>query len=168
LHIKDLYRIIDTQKEKETLAQSNIIRDILFVPTIKPADEVLYLMRKKKIHIAVVTDERERTAGIVTLEDIIERIIGNIEDEFDYTTKEIEELKDGSYIVSGLYSIDKLKRKFNFPLKGQGYTSVGALVASLLGRTPKRGDIIEIGNIKMKVAEVEGKRVSYLYVTVKK
>jgi CBS domain containing-hemolysin-like protein len=89
VHIKDLYNLIDTPKEKKSLKDFSIIRKIIYSIEARPADEVLYEMRKKRIHIGVVMDEYGGTAGIVTLEDIVETIIGDIKDEFEQPGKDI-------------------------------------------------------------------------------
>jgi CBS domain containing-hemolysin-like protein len=164
VHIKDLYNLIDTPKEKKSLKDFSIIRKIIYSIEARPADEVLYEMRKKRIHIGVVMDEYGGTAGIVTLEDIVETIIGDIKDEFEQPGKDIEKQQDGSYIVNGLTAVARVQQKMKLPLKGQGYTTVGGLIYGLLGKAPQKGDKVQIGNVSMEVLDLHGKRINTLRV----
>lgn len=96
VHIKDIYKAAMKTGQDVRLSEMNIVRKIISVPENKRADEVLLDMRKKRIHIAVVNDEYGGTAGLVTLEDIIESLVGEIQDEFEKPAKEIQRQKDGS------------------------------------------------------------------------
>ncbi len=159
VHVKDLYKAVLKTKQPLTLAQANIVRKIFSVPETKRADEVLLDMQKKHVHVAVVNDEYGGTAGIVTLEDIIENLVGDIRDEFDEPITDVQKQPDGSYLVDGLVSIDRVQSKFNLLLKGQGYTTIGGLVFGLLGREPKVGDKIQLGSIIFEIQEIERKRI---------
>jgi len=159
VHVKDIYRELLRKGENTRLSQVNIIRKIITVPEGKKIDAVLQDMRRKRIHLAIVNDEFGGTAGIVTLEDIIESLVGEIEDEFDEPVKTIVRQKDGSYLIDGLTLIQDVKERFRLPLKGQGYTTIGGLVFGLLGHEPQAGDFVEIGNIKLEVFDIEGKRI---------
>ena len=121
-------------------------------------------MRKHQIHLAVVNDEYGGTAGIVTLEDILESLVGEIQDEFDKPLITIQRLKDGTYNVDGHTSITEFQEKFKFRVRGQGYTTVGGLVFGLLGHEPEIGDAVEIGHLDLKVTQLQGKRVKTLSV----
>ncbi len=162
IHIKDIYVLSDAGDADKPLSETKIIREIINALETKPADEVLLEMRKKRIHIAVVNDEYGGTAGIVTLEDIIESIIGDIEDEFEKPLQDLEKQEDGSYMVNGLMPIEQLKQTIKLELTGQGYTTIGGLVFGVLGRSPQKDDKVQIGNILMQVIEVEGKRIKKL------
>lgn len=119
-------------------------------------------MRKKRVHLAVVNDEFGGTAGIITLEDIIESLVGEIEDEFDHPVKNIAKQKDNSYLIEGHTLIEDIKEKFNLPIKGQGYSTIGGLVFGLLGHKPKIRDKVQISNLILKVEQIEGKRIKLL------
>jgi putative hemolysin len=123
---------------------------------------VLQDMRKKRIHLAIVNDEFGGTAGIVSLEDIIESLVGEIEDEFDQPLREIVRQKDGTYLIDGQTEISDVTEKFHIPLKGQGYTTIGGLVFGLLGHEPRIADSVQIGNITLEVVKIEGKRIKSL------
>jgi CBS domain containing-hemolysin-like protein len=162
IHVKDIYKALLEKGGDSRLAQLKIIREIISVPEGKKIDAVLQDMLKKRIHLAVVNDEFGGTAGIVSLEDVIESLVGEIEDEFDRPSQTMIRNSDGSYRIDGLTLIDDVQEKFHFPLKGQGYTTIGGLVFGLLGHEPKIGDTVQIGLITLEVTEIEGKRIKSL------
>lgn len=161
VHVKDLYKAY-RKDEKRKLMQTRIIREILTVPETKPADEVMKDMRKKRIHIAVVTDEFGGTSGIITLEDIIESLVGEIQDEFEVPAIEIQPQKDGTFLIDGLTPIERVQHKFKLAIRGQGYTTIGGLVFGILGREPRVGDKIRVGQVILSVEEIEGRRIKRL------
>lgn len=162
IHVKDVYKELLRQGESVRLSKLKIVRSILNVPEAKKIDMVLQDMRRKRIHLGVVNDEFGGTAGIVTLEDIIESLVGEIEDEFDTPLKNIQKQKDGTYRIADHTLIEDIREKFNLPLKGQGYTTIGGLVFGLLGHEPTVGDFVEISNLHLEVKEMEGKRIKVL------
>ncbi len=162
VHIKDIYRELLSQSKETKLSQLSIIRQIIFVPEVKKIDAVLQDMRRKRIHLAVVNDEFGATAGIITLEDIIESVVGEIEDEFDKPLEDIVKQKDGSYLIQGQTLIEDIQRKFKLKLKGQGYSTISGLVFGLLGHEPQVGDTVQISHLILQVKEVEGKRIKLI------
>lgn len=162
VHVKDVYRELLKHGESIRLSRLDIIRKVITVPEIKKIDAVLQEMRKKRIHLAVVNDEFGGTAGVVTLEDIIESLVGEIEDEFDNPEPDMTRQKDGSYLIEGHTLITDIIDKFRLPLKGQGYTTIGGLVFGILGHEPRVGDVVEISNLVLKVEEIEGKRIKLI------
>ncbi len=162
VHIKDIYKEVLRSKERKLLSETRLIREIMGVPETKRIDEVLLDMRKKRVHIAVVSDEYGGTSGMVTLEDILESLVGEIQDEFEQPLRDMQKQADGSYLVDGLTAVELVQSKFNLPMKGQGYTTIGGLVFGLLGRQPEKGDTVQIGNIIFLVEKTEGKRISTL------
>lgn len=162
IHIKDIYQAILKGQTNRILAEINIIRDIIHLPERKKANEALIDMRKNRLHMAVVNDEYGGTAGVITLEDIIEGFVGEIQDEFDKPKKDIIKEKDGSFIIKGQTPIDKVQKKMKFSIKGQGYTTIGGLVFGLLGRAPNIGDKVEISDVSFEVLRLNGERVTLL------
>ncbi len=162
VHIKDIYREMLINNHITRLTELEITRAILTVPEIKKIDSVLSQMRKKRIHMAVVNDEFGGTSGIVTLEDIIESLVGEIEDEFDETIVNIERKKDGSYQINGHTLLADIQEKFHLPLKGQGYTTIAGLVFGLLGHEPRIGDTVQIGNLILSVEQLDKNRIKTL------
>lgn len=162
IHVKDIYRALIKKGGDMSLTQLKIIRDVITVPEIKKIDAVLQEMRRKRVHLAIVSDEYGGTAGVITLEDIIESLVGEIDDEFDRPNKDIALQKDGSYIVQGYTPIEDMRKKFNLTLKGLGYATIGGLVFGLLGHEPRVKDEVEISNLHMEVLQIEGKRIKTL------
>ncbi|OGK25445.1 hypothetical protein A3A46_00700 [Candidatus Roizmanbacteria bacterium RIFCSPLOWO2_01_FULL_37_13] len=161
LHEKDLNNF-RTDKNDMSLLESGLVRDIINVPEVQRIDDVLQAMRKRRVHLAIVNDEYGGTLGIVTLEDILENIVGEIYDEFDKTESTIRKQSDGTYIVDGLVPLQVIQQKFKVPIKGQGYITIGGVVFGLLGKEPKLGDTIQIGSLQLKVKEIEKKRIKTL------
>jgi putative hemolysin len=164
IHIRDIYKQARIGDETTKLLQTKIIRDILTVPEVKRADETLLEMRRKHTHMAVVNDEFGNTAGIITLEDIIESLIGEIQDEFDKPLHDFQKVDKNTYIVDGLAGIDAVQKKFNLPLKGMGYTTIGGLVFGLLGRQPKVNDKVQLGGTVLEVKALERRRIKRLLI----
>lgn len=159
VHVKDIYKEILSSDGTKRLSQTDLVRKIISVPETKRADEVLLDMRRKRVHLAVVSDEYGGTSGIVTLEDIIESLVGEIQDEFEQPAHSIQKQPDGSFLVDGLTPIDRVQEKFSLPMRGQGYTTIGGLVFGLLGREPQVGDEVQIGTIVFRIEEMDKKRI---------
>ncbi|MBI2029616.1 HlyC/CorC family transporter [Candidatus Gottesmanbacteria bacterium] len=161
IHERDIYKFKSDRRDL-SLLESGLIRRIINVPEVQRIDDVLQNMRKNRVHMAIVNDEYGGTLGIVTLEDILESIVGEIYDEFDKTETTIQRQADGKYIVDGLVPVQDIQKRFNVPIKGQGYVTIGGVVFGLLGREPKIGDIIQIGTLELRVKEIEKKRIKTL------
>jgi len=168
VHVKDMYRELLKKGETVTLSKLDILRKIIIVPEVKKIDAVLQEMRKKRIHLAIVNDEFGGTAGLITLEDIIESLVGEIEDEFDTPEKIIIKQDDGSYLIEGHALLVDITEKFHLSLKGQGYSTLGGLVFGILGHEPRVGDVVEISGFVLEVQEIEGKRIKYITLKKKK
>lgn len=165
IHVKDIYKTKEESYDDKKLVRTNLIRKIICVPESRKADQVLLDMRRKHIHLAVVDDEYGGTAGIVTLEDIIESLVGEIQDEFDSPIKEIKRQVDGSFLIDGKASIEDIKKRFRIVIKGMGYTTAGGLVFGLLGHEPKTGDRVQFGNFIFEVIEAERNRIKLIKLT---
>lgn len=162
IHVKDIFHLEHNPGKEKKLIETLIIRKIISVPETKKANEVLLDMQKKHVHLAVVYDEFGVMVGVVTLEDIIESLVGEIQDEFDKPILNIRRNTDGTYLVEGNVSLEKIQKRFHLPIKGQGYTTIGGLIFGLLGREPRIGDKIWISNKSFEVKSVEGKRIKEL------
>ncbi len=169
VHVKDIYKTAFGERKKEKkLSQTGIIRDILTIPQTKTAHEVLREMQKRQIHISVVLDEYGGTAGIVTLEDVLESVVGEIQDEFDKPLPSIIKQKDGSFLVDGTVSLEQIQKKFKLKLKGQSYTTIGGLVFGLLGRIPKVHDVVQIGSLVFTIEKVNARRIKTIRIQKEK
>ncbi len=136
-----------------------LMREPLLVPDSLHLDELLALMRRRRVHIAVVTDEFGGTAGIVTLEDVLERIVGEVRDEFAPSGSEIQETKDGA-LIDGLVLVSDVNARFGLRLDEESYDTLGGLVWGELGREPHRGDELEFNGARLRVETMDGRRVA--------
>jgi CBS domain containing-hemolysin-like protein len=137
-----------------------LVRETLVMPETKPLDDLLADMRRQRASLAVIADEFGRTAGIVTIEDIIEEVVGEIVDETDPVLSSIRQLVNGDWFVRGHVSIDDLADAgIALPVDSDAYTSVGGYVFDELGRLPKRGDEITANGYRIRVESVRENRV---------
>lgn len=168
VHIKDVYRTMNAKKTPKFLKDITEIREIITVPGNKLANDVLLDMQRLRKHMAVVADEFGGTEGIVTLEDIIESLVGEIYDEFEKPQKPVRKIGDNTYIVDGRAPIGEIQKEFNLPIRGYGYTTIGGLVFGLLGREGIVGDKVQIGQSFFEVTKIQGSRIVQLKIkTVK-
>ncbi len=137
-----------------------IRRPAHFVPEFKKVSDLLREFQTMKVHMAIVVDEYGGTAGLVTLEDVIEEIVGEIQDEYDVEEPEIVRIKDGVYLVSGLMDIDDFQEVVDVEIKDEGFETVGGYIMSLMGRIPRQGEEIDAGNLSFRIYRVLGRRVS--------
>ena len=118
------------------------------------------------MHIAIVMDEYGGVAGIVTIEDLLEEIVGEIEDEFDFGDPNIEKIDSNNYIIDGKTSLEQVNELLSIDIEGDGFDTIGGLVYQRLGKIPSVGDDISIGNLNVEVTETVGRRVKKLVVKV--
>lgn len=161
VHIKDLLRLLP-RAEGEPFHIQEILREPLFVPESMRVDDVLARMKSHKKHIAVVIDEYGGTSGLVTLGDLIEKILGEVQDEFVEEESEIERFPDGSVRLSGLLLIQDVNEAFGFDLVDPDNDTIGGYVLSRLDRTAKVGDRIEVDGHQLLVESLDGLRVAKL------
>ena len=136
-----------------------LARQVAFVPENKPVARLMRDMQAGKFHLAVVADEYGEVAGLVTLEDCLEELVGEIVDEYDADEVEIERLADGDLIVAGSLNIDDLADELGVEISVDDVDSVGGLIFSTLGRVPVVGDEVAVGACRFTAVEVEGRRV---------
>jgi CBS domain containing-hemolysin-like protein len=141
-----------------------IKRPAHFVPEFKKVDDLLREFQILKVHMAIVVDEYGGTAGLVTLEDIIEEIVGEIQDEYDREEPDIVKIREGVYLVDGLMSIDDFQETVGVEIKGEGFETVGGYILSLMGKIPEQGDELTRDGVTFRVYRVAGKRVSKVIV----
>jgi magnesium and cobalt transporter len=142
-----------------------LLRQAYIVPETKDLATLLQEFRKTNNHFAVVVDEYGATAGICTLEDLIEEIVGEIEDEFDVTEIQIEQLDDDTYRLDGMFPIDEFNGRFGTDLPDEDFHTVGGFVFGQLGRAPERGDDVGFDGLQFEVLEVESNRIEQMTVT---
>jgi CBS domain containing-hemolysin-like protein len=141
-----------------------VIRAPFFVPDTKPVDDLLAEFRRQKVHIAIVVDEFGGTDGVVTLEDLVEEIVGDIFDEHDIAELEIEVLGGGRVRVNGGASLEDLLERFEVgPVtEADEFDTVAGFVIGHLGRIPTTGDTVPIGDAELEVIETQEQRVTRL------
>ena len=159
LYIKDVARLIHENPDRAASVRAiDIAREAVFIPESLPVDDLLQKMQQSAIQIAMIVDEYGGVAGMVTMEDVIEEIIGNISDEHDNDLPEITELEDGWIRVSTRLSLFDLGEHFELELEDEDVDSVGGLLAKQLGRLPARNDQIDFSGLIIRVDRVEGRR----------
>ena len=136
-----------------------LMRQPIYVPEAKRIDELLREMQKARVHLAVVVDEYGGATGIVTLEDVVEEIVGEIEDEHDRTPASVERLPDGSYWVAARTNIDELNEALDWTLPKRDYETIAGLVLSTLGRIPRTGEEFQVPGYTITVLEADSRRV---------
>ncbi len=161
IHIKDIFH-----RERPLTSFQEVAREIAFVPETLELDRLLKRMRTERFHLAAVIDEYGGVSGVVTLEDVIEEIVGQISDEFDVDKPELLKLEDGSYEVSGGMLIEDLEHEMHIELSDRDEDTIGGLVLSELGRNPAVGDRIKLGPVIIEVQEVHLNRVNTVRITV--
>jgi Mg2+/Co2+ transporter CorC len=144
----------------------DLARPALFVPESQKADVLLRIMQLESNHLAMVVDEYGGIAGLVTLEDLIEELVGDISDEYDADSSEIEQLEDGRYRVSARLPVDELGDIFGIDLEDDEVDSVGGLLTKALGRLPVAGSVAVVSGLILVAERTEGRRKQLVTVLV--
>lgn len=158
LYLKDVARILSKDPASlETITVSTKSRKPTFVPESMPVDDLLRQMQKSATHIAIVVDEYGGVAGLVTMEDVIEEIVGDIADEYDREIPEVEELEDGQLRVSAKFSLFDLGERFGLELEDEDVDTVGGMLSKLLGKLPAKDDSATFSGLTLKADRLEGR-----------
>ncbi len=145
-------------------AVEDLMRPAMFVPETKKVSELLQEMQQSKVHFAVVIDEYGATAGVVTIEDLLEELVGEIVDEYDDEEPLFSQLGDGAWLVDGRFEIDELSDLIGVELPDDDWDTVGGLLLGLAGRVPKENERFHIAGIELTVASLQGRRVTAVQV----
>ncbi len=164
VHAKDLIPLLAGRSEK---GLRDILRKAYFVPESKRVAELLKEFQRSKTQIAIVVDEYGGTAGIVTLEDLIEEIVGEIHDEYDTVEKMLSQVSPGVWRVQGKMDLRELETEFDLQLDDEDYETLGGYILAQLGRMPKPGDVVENDWMTIKVDEVDERRIIWVTVQLK-
>ena len=164
LHVRDLFRALRDRGMHEVKVE-DIIRPAHIVPETKDLAALLAEFRRANQHMAIVVDEYGDMEGIVTLEDLLEEIVGDIEDEFDLPNESVEQIDEDTVIIDGTYPIDDFNERFKTEMPDEDYHTMAGFVFGLLGRQPEAGDTITHDGMRFDVLEVEGSRILKLAVT---
>jgi putative hemolysin len=161
IHVRDLFSALHDRG----IAQVNLeelVRPPFVVPETKDLAALLADFRRTKQHMAIVVDEYGAMEGIVTLEDLLEEIVGEIEDEYDLPDESVEQIDEQTIRVGGTYPIDDFNEQFGTELPAEDYHTIAGFVFGQLGRAPAQGDEIDFDGIRFQVLEVEGTRIERL------
>jgi CBS domain containing-hemolysin-like protein len=159
LYLRDVARLTHERPQDAAKTKlTKLARPALFIPESKKADETLRQMQLESNHLAMVVDEYGGIAGLVTLEDLIEELVGDISDEYDRDVIDVTRLGEGLYRVSGKLPIDELGDLFGIDLEDDDVDSVGGLLTKALGRLPVTGSVATVSGLVLTAERTEGRR----------
>ncbi|SHH00860.1 HlyC/CorC family transporter [Tepidibacter thalassicus] len=156
LNVKDL---VFVEKDKQNFDIKTYMREPFFTFEFKKITELFQEMRQEKVHMAIVLDEYGGTAGIVTMEDLLEEIVGDIEDEFDEEDDEIKIINENEYIVDGSTRITLVNEIVGTNIESEEFDSIGGVLIGQLGRLPEQGEVVEYNNIRFIVESIDKNRI---------
>jgi CBS domain containing-hemolysin-like protein len=165
VHIKDLYALRDKARTAADLLPA--ARKLFYVPETAPLDKLLRRFLDRKLHFAVVVDEYGGTVGIVTLENAIEALIGQIQDEFDTEKSELVQSGENTWEAAGTLALHDLEKIIGAVPHDENTTTASGWVTEKLGGFPRPGDVVEVGDFTLRVEEMAGTRVAKLKVARK-
>jgi putative hemolysin len=163
LHVRDLFSALHDRGIAQVELEQ-LLRPAYIVPETKDLAALLGEFRRRNQHMAVVVDEYGAMQGIVTLEDLLEEIVGEIEDEFDLPDESIERIDDTHVLIDGTFPIDDFNEQFGRELEADDYHTMAGIVFGEIGRAPEVGDEVTVDGIGLRVVEVEGSRIQRLEV----
>jgi len=162
VHVRDLFPNPSGARAQKV---GELVREVKMIPATKRVLPALSEMRREGHHLAIVVDEYGGTAGIVTLEDLIEEVIGDIRDEYDPAADDAQPLEDGELYVDGLLNLDEFTERAGEVLPEGPYETVAGCVLARLGRLPMVGDEVEVGPVRLSVVELDGRRIARVRVS---
>jgi len=165
LHAKDLLKLFG--RDPESKIPPDILRKPYFVPGNQIVSELLRDLKEKKTHLAIVTDEYGGTAGIITVEDILEEIVGEIMDEHDNERALLSIIDDSSVLVDARLEIEKLEEHFGIKLPEGGFESVGGFIIHILGKIPKVNEKIVFEDLEMAIKSADDRKIDKILITYK-
>jgi CBS domain containing-hemolysin-like protein len=169
LYSKDLSRVMYTRlsagipfaQKASGLKVRHLMREVLFVPETKTVADLLVEFQTRKRHLAVVVDEFGSTSGLVTVEDVLEQLVGELEDEFDLVQRPVLSLATGAVVLDGSANVRDLEVQYDIVLpRDQGFETLGGFVMAQLGRIPKGGEALEYDRRRYTVLQMEGRRIA--------
>jgi CBS domain containing-hemolysin-like protein len=157
INIKDV--LWQSEHSRENMDLHRIRREILFVPESKPLTKLLKDFQRNKIHMAIVIDEFGVTVGLVTLEDVLEELVGEIQDEFDQEVSRIQLMRDGTYLIEGSTLIEEVEEKLGIKIDKLDNTTIAGAILAKLGKLPRIGDVADFENFSLIVKALKGRRI---------
>ena len=166
VHARDVLQYLAGPGNAAEIAASEVSRDPLFIPESKTLEGLLEVFREERTHLAVVVDEYGGVSGIVTIEDLLEEIVGEIQDEFDAEEPEIRRTGETEFVIDSGMPLDELNESLGVDIVGDGFDTVGGLVFDRLGKIPIAGDRVQHAGLSIEVIETIGRRPTTLRVTL--
>ena len=166
VHIKDIYGRRNRAKRAADLLPAS--RKIIYVPETCRLEKILQLFLERKLHFAIVVDEFGGTVGMITLEDVLEELVGEIQDEFDQEIPQLKQLDDGTWEASGMLPVHELEDLVGESALEEGISTISGLLTQRLGGFPKEGDKLEVGEFEIEVTETAGPKVEKVKFSRKK
>ncbi len=167
LYIKDLFKLFLSGTNENKIKIKDLLRPGYFVPETKRVDELFREMQKKKIQIAIAFDEYGGISGLVTMEDLLEEIVGEIQDEYEAEEKSFQKIGNNIYLVSGMMGIDDFNEQFKAELPDEEADTIGGIILEKLGKLPHPGEEVETDNFKFIVNKIRGRRIVQVKVILK-
>jgi putative hemolysin len=165
LHIKDFARFL-SQNPNEPINLDELKQPTLFVPESLSTEKVFVRLKETRKHMAMVIDEFGAVSGLVTMEDVMEEVVGEIQDEFDQEVPPIEKVDATTLLVRGDVILDELEQLHDIELHEDNTYTIGGLIMTHLGRIPHIGDIVDIGNIRLEVQRIDHLAVQRVLLTI--
>jgi len=165
LYIKDILVAMAAGEVKREDGIQLFIRPAYFIPENKRVSELLSEMQRDRFQLAIVIDEYGGTAGLVTLEDLIEEIVGSIHDELESEEKDVQIVDEKNFVVSGQSALDEVNELLGTNLQSTDFNTLGGFVFGLFGRMPKVGEQLKYRNLKLEILELEGRKISKMRIT---
>lgn len=165
LYIKDILVAMSAGEVKREDGIQRFIRPAYFIPENKRVSELLAEMQRERFQIAIVIDEYGGTSGLVTLEDLIEEIVGSIHDELETAGKDVEIVDEKNFVVAGQSGLDEVNELLGSSLQSNEFNTLGGFVFGLFGRMPKVGEQLKYKNLKLEVLELEGRKITKIKIT---
>jgi CBS domain containing-hemolysin-like protein len=147
-------------RREEQFDLRSIMRHVHVVPGSREVEEVLADFKRLKEHLAIVLDEYGGTAGLVTMEDLLEEIVGEIRDEYDVESETVTEEGDGTFVFSGKLNVDEVRDRLGVEIEREGFETLGGYLLSHLGHMPYVGETFEVDDLAVEVLEVERRRIT--------
>jgi putative hemolysin len=165
LYIKDILVAMATGEVKREDGIQQFIRPANFIPENKRVSELLSEMQRERFQIAIVIDEYGGTAGMVTLEDLIEEIVGSIHDELESEERDVQIVDEKNFVVSGQSGLDEVNELLGSGLHSNDFNTLGGFVFGLFGRMPRVGEQLKYKNLRLEILELEGRKISKVKIT---
>ena len=167
LYVKDILIKMAKEEIAPDTSIATLIRDAYYIPESKMVTELLDEMQKNKFQIAIIVDEHGGTAGIITLEDIMEEIVGGLQDEFEAieAEKEVEIVDESTLVVSGFTGIDEVNELVGVDLKSEEFNTIGGLLFGLFGHLPKVGEQLKYHGLRFLILDMDGKKIDKVKIT---